>query len=340
MPAQVLCFGELLLRLGAPGRELLLQSPRLEVFVGGAEANVAVSLAKFGHRTALTGVLPDNALGMAALAEMRRYGVDVSQVRQSGHGRMGLYFLSQGAMHRPSEVIYDRAGSAFALADAADYDWPRLLSGVDWLHMSGVTPALGAQCAEAALAAARNARKLGVHVSFDGNYRPKLWQASRGDAPAILKGIMAEADILFADHRDMAVVLQSGFEGDSPEALFVKAAEAAFREFPQLERFASTVRVQHSVDHHSLSALMVTRDGTKHRSPAKELSHIVDRIGGGDAFAAGLLHGLLTGMDDAQSLHFGLAAACLKHSVPGDVNLLGAEDVAAFANDGRFDVRR
>src|SRR5687768_6131452 len=185
MPARIVCFGELLLRLGAPGRQVLLQSPQFEVFVGGAEANVAVSLARFGHDSAQVGVYPDNALGAAAAGELRRHGVDTRALR-TGPGRMGLYFLTPGAVHRPSEVLYDRAGSAFALADPAAYDWPALLAGADWLHLSGVTPALGERAAAAAIAAAREARRLGVKVSFDGNYRPKLWEAWNGDAPGLL----------------------------------------------------------------------------------------------------------------------------------------------------------
>ena len=339
MPARIVCFGELLLRLGAPGRELLLQSPRLEVHVGGAEANVAVSLSRFGHDAALVSVVPDNPLGAAAAGEMRRHGVDSREIRVLP-GRMGLYFLSTGAGHRPSEVLYDRAGSAFAGTAAEVYDWPSLLQGTDWLHLSGVTPALGENAAVAAIAAVRAARAMGVRVSFDGNFRPKLWQAWQGDAPGILRQILAETDLLFADHRDMAVILGTTFAESSPEALVEAAANAAFAAFPRLGRLASTIRRQHSVDSHGLSAVMFSRDGQRQQADAHEITGIVDRIGAGDAFAAGLLHGMLAGMQDGDSLRFGLAAACLKHSVPGDFNLLGAADVAAFVNEGRYDVRR
>lgn len=339
MPARIVCFGELLLRMGAPGRELLLQSHRLEVHVGGAEANVAVSLARFGHDAALVSAVPDNPLGAAACGEMRRHGVDSREIRLRP-GRMGLYFLTTGAGHRPSEVLYDRAGSAFALAEPDDYDWPRLLDGARWLHLSGVTPALGGKAAAAAIAAVRVARSLGVQVSFDGNFRPKLWQAWNGDAPGILRQILAETDLLFADHRDMAVILGLDFTEASPEALVEAAASAAFNAFPRLGRMASTIRRQHSVDSHALSAVMFVRDGQRQQAEARDVSGIIDRIGAGDAFAAGLMHGLLAGMDDGGSLRFGLAAACLKHSIPGDFNLLGAADVAAFANAGRYDVRR
>lgn len=339
MPHRVVCFGELLLRLGAPGRQLLLQSPRFEAHVGGAEANVAVSLACFGHPARMVSVVPDNPLGAAAAGELRRHGVDTGAV-EVGPGRMGLYFLATGAVHRPSEVLYDRADSAFARAAADRFDWPALLADAHLFHLSGVTPALGPESAAAAQRAIRAAREQGLAASFDGNFRPKLWEAWRGDAPAILRGIMAEATILFADHRDIAVVLGETFDQPSPQARIEAAAKAAFAAFPHLRRMATTIRVQHSVDHHALSAVLVARDGTVHATPSYEITPIVDRIGGGDAFAAGVLHGLLEGMPDADALHFGLGAACLKHSVPGDFNLVGADAVAAFVGEGRFDVRR
>jgi 2-dehydro-3-deoxygluconokinase len=339
MSAAVICFGELLLRLGAPGRELLLQSPQFEVHVGGAEANVAVALAHLGHAVRMASVLPDNALGAAARGELQRHGVDTSAVLV-GPGRMGLYFLATGAGHRPSEVLYDRADSAFARAAPERFDWERSFGSCARLHLSGVTPALGADAAASALRAARAANAAGLAVSFDGNFRAKLWEAWRGDAPRLLRELMAEADLLFADHRDMEVVL--GLKaGDAPAAArFGEAAAAAFAAFPRLQRFTSTERTQHSVDHHALTAWMAARDGTLHSMPTYELTSIVDRIGAGDAFAAGVLHGLHSGMDDPDSLHFGLGAACLKHSVPGDFNRVRAADVAAFVGPRRFDVRR
>lgn len=339
MSGRIVCFGELLLRLAAPERQLMLQSPAFEVHVGGAEANVAVSLAKFGHLAELISVIPENPLGMAALGEIRKHGVDTRNIL-SAPGRMGLYFLVQGAMQRPSEVIYDRAGSAFASTQPARYDWQTLLTGADWFHVSGVTPALGDSTANAAIEAVRTARKLGLKVSFDGNFRPKLWQAWQGHAPTILRQIMSEADLMFADHRDMAVVLETDFAESNTETQIQSAASAAFKAFPHLQKFTTTIRVQHSVDHHSISAMMVTRDGQVHRAPAIELTSIVDRIGAGDAFAAGVLHGLTVNMDDRQALCFGLAAAALKHSIPGDFNLLGIDDVAACVAEERYDVRR
>lgn len=337
----ILCFGELLLRLGAPGRELLLQSPRLEAWTGGAEANVAVSLARLGHAVGMLGTVADNILGEAALGELRRHGVDTSRVRRAP-GRMGLYFLTTGAGYRPSEVIYDRATSAFATAPADAYDWPGLLAGASWLHVSGVTPALGANTAQAAVAAMRAARAAGLQVCFDGNFRPKLWASWDADPPAILRQLLLQADIAFVDHRDIDLVLGTvdNAPAQAPEQRIATAAARAFAAFPQLLRIACTTRSQTSADHHTLGALMSTRDGGVHRIAERALPAVVDRIGGGDAFAAGVLHGLASGMDDADSLRFGHAAACLKHYVPGDFNLCGVAEIEALMHGERLDVKR
>jgi 2-dehydro-3-deoxygluconokinase len=332
------CFGELLLRLSAPGRERLLQSPRLDVQYGGAEANVAVALACFGHDAAMVSTVPGNALGAAAAGELRRHGVDAGGVR-TGPGRMGLYFLETGAVHRPSQVLYDRAASAFALAPPESYGWPELLDGAQVLHVSGVTPAVGANAAAAALAAMRAARELGLHVSFDGNYRSKLWRSWNENPQSILHDIFACTDTLFADHRDVAIALGRQFNAATPSAALAAAAEAAFEAFPVLERIVATERSQHSVDHHDLSAAMITRGRTLN-SPVQQIGSIVDRIGAGDAFAAGVLHGLFAGMSEQESLDFGLAAGCLKHSMPGDFLRMSVHEVNEFLGERRFDVRR
>jgi 2-dehydro-3-deoxygluconokinase len=338
MGKRIVCFGEVLIRLAAPGAELLLQSPRLDLCVGGAEANVAVSLARFGHAAAVVTTLPDNPLGQAAAAELGRYGVDVSGIGFSP-GRMGLYFLAAGAGVRPSEVTYDRAGSAFAEAAADTIDWDEALKGADWLHLSGVTPAVGLKAAEAAVRAARAARDRGLTVSFDGNYRAKLWDAWQGDAPAILKEIVACADILFADHRDIGLILDGDYAIKGAEQRRRLAADAAFAAFPQLQRMASTVRVQHSVDNHDLAAMMFSKDASW-TTASQPLARIVDRIGAGDAFAAGVIHGMVSGMDEQATLEFGLAAACLKHSIPGDFNLASEAQVRALVDAAPLDVKR
>lgn len=339
MSDRIVCLGELLLRLGAPGRELLLQTPRLDVHVGGAEANVAVSLARFGARAAVVSAVPANALGDAAIGELRRHGVDTSGIARIDDARIGLYFIATGALQRPSEIVYDRAHSAFAELDPAHFDWDVLLDGAAAFHVSGVTPAIGANGTALALRAIRAARARGLRVSFDGNFRAKLWSAWDGDPAATTRALIDEADLVFADHRDIAIALGTRFDGE-PEAAIARAAEAAFAAFPRLQRLFTTIRTQHSVDHHTLAAIGVSRSGGLVRAGARELPGIVDRIGGGDAFAAGVLHALRIGRSDADAVRFGLGAACLKHSVPGDFNLVSAADVDAFVSEGRFDVRR
>jgi 2-dehydro-3-deoxygluconokinase len=332
------CFGELLLRLSAPANELLLQSATLAVHIGGAEANVAVSLAQFGHSALVASVVPDNPLGKACIGELRRHNVRTEAVR-TGTGRMGLYFLTIGAGQRPSEVLYDRADSAFALAPPDLMDWREILSGVSWLHVSGVTPAIGPGPAEAARRAVKMAREQGRSVSFDCNYRSKLWARWQGDARGILREIVAESDLLFAEERDMALILGRDFEEAPPHQRFEAAAVETLAVFKQLKRIATTVRIQRSVDDHDLTAKLMTRDGLR-TTRTYSIGRIVDRIGSGDAFAAGVLHGLETGLDDQATLDFGLAAACLKHSIPGDFNLVGVADVHNLLQDTGFTVRR
>ena len=326
------CFGELLIRLTVTGGHLLESLSPLQPVVGGAEANVAVGLARLGHDTRMVSVVADNALGTAAVNELRRWGVDTSAVTKAPQ-RMGLYFLTPGAIHRPSDIVYDRAGSAFALADFSTLDWPKLLKGAGWLHVSGVTAALGENCVTAALKAMQTARKLGVNVSFDCNYRPTLWQAWGGDAPTLIRGLMAEADLIFGGYRDIELVSRQRFNDER------EAADHAFAAFPHLQRMVCTRREQINVDHNRLTGLMYTRDRSL-ETDTHDIERIIDRIGGGDAFAAGVMHGLLTGADDEKALDYGIACACLKHAQPGDASLATPADLDAFLSDDGFDVKR
>lgn len=326
------CFGELLIRLSPPGRELLLQTPQLTTHYGGAEANVAISLARLGHDTRMVSVVPDNALAQGALGELRRYGVDTNGV-QHGAGRMGLYFMTAGAGQRPSDVLYDRAQSAFALAAPDAIDWKTALGGADWLHVSGVTPAVSANAAEAALRAVKAARSYGVKVSFDANFRAKLWEVRGDDPRPTLNALFAEADLMFANARDITLV--TGDKCGSDE----EAAKVAFARYPNLQRIAATERKVVSSDHHELRGVMFTRSGAT-RTGNNAITGIVDRIGGGDAFAAGLLHGLAKGSNDQNMLDFAVAAACLKHTIPGDFNLANEADVLFHLSASGSDVRR
>ncbi len=336
MAGKIVCFGEVLLRLAAPGRELLLQSGRLDVHVGGAEANVAVALARLGHATAMASRVPDNALGEAAAGALRRHDVDTAGVK-TGPGRMGLYFLSPGAGLRPSDIVYDREGSAFALAGPAAFDWDVLLDGAALLHLSGITPALGPRSAEAAKAAAGAAKAKGVPVSFDGNYRAQLWSRWDSDPAAILNELVGQADILFGNHRDISLLLGRDFGGEGPERRR-EAAQAAFAAFPQLRLIASTARHVEDADTHRIAARLDWPDGAA-QTDEVVIAGIVDRIGAGDAFAAGVLHGMLGGRDRDWMVQAGLALTCLKHSLPGDASLFTPRDIEAFLA-GERDVRR
>ncbi|MGN6329629.1 MAG: PfkB family carbohydrate kinase [Rhodanobacter sp.] len=336
--SRVVCFGELLLRLSPPGQELLLQSPHLDARFGGAEANVAASLAILGHHSAVVSALPDNAIGHACAAELRRHGVDTSGIRFAD-GRIGVYFIAPGAMQRPTEVVYDRAGSVFACTGATAHDWPRLLDGARWLHLSGINLALGEASAQSALAAVRAASAAGVSVSFDCNYRSKLWGARAAQAPALLREVLAGAELVFGNERDIALILGEAFAQEDAQQRFRAAAERAFATFPRLRLMAATDRRHLDVDTHDLGGLLATREQVL-TTRTHRLARIVDRIGGGDAFAAGLLHGLLRGMAEQDALDFAIAAGCLKHSVPGDVNLLREPDMLAFHAQEGFEVRR
>jgi len=336
--ARIVCFGELLLRLSPSGQELLLQSPRLDARFGGAEANVASSLAILGHDSAMVGALPDNAIGHAAAGELRRHGVDTSGMRYA-EGRMGLYFLTPGAMQRPTDVLYDRAGSVFSHTRAESYDWPRQLEGAQWLHLSGINLALNETTAEAALAAVRAAREKGVRVSFDCNYRSKLWGPRATQAPALLREVVDHAELVFGNDRDVALILGETFTQDDAGERFAAAAVAAFDTWPSLRRLVATARLHSNVDDHQLSGLLALSDRVLHTAP-HTLTGIVDRIGGGDAFAAGFLHGLLCDMGEEAALDFAMAATCLKHSIPGDVNLSREADIRAYLAQDGFEVKR
>lgn len=332
----IVCFGELLLRLTAPARELLLQTPRLDVHAGGAEANVAVGLACLGHETAMVSRVPDNALGRAATGYLRRYGVDASAVA-AGPGRMGLYFLTPGAGLRASEIVYDREASAFALAGPGDFDWTAPLEGAELLHLSGITPALGPASAAAAVLATEAAAAVGVPISFDGNYRAQLWNRWDSDPRSILGFLVGQADILFGNHRDVSLLLGRDFAGDGEDRRR-EAAEAAFEAFPKLRLIASTARDVVDADTHRISARIDSREGAV-QTDELTVAGIVDRIGAGDAFAAGVLHGMLSGRDLDWTVRAGLALTALKHSLPGDASLFGPRDLESFLA-GELDVRR
>lgn len=331
-----LAFGEIMLRLSPPGRQRIGQSSKLDIWVAGAEANVATALARLGHDTLMVSALPRNDLGDAALSHLRGHGVGVGAIQRRGD-RIGLCFVTPGAGLRATEVVYDRANSSFAEAPVNSWEWEKLLAGADRLHLSGITPALGPVAAAAALAAAEATSAQSIPLSFDGNWRGKLWERWDGRPRETLSGIVAHADILFGNHRDIALLLDRPFSGEGEDRRR-EAADAAFQAFPNLRLIASTARHVVDSDHHRLSARIDTPDAHAQTSEVA-VSGIIDRIGAGDAFAAGVLHALRTGGGIDAAANTGLALTILKHSLPGDASLFSQADIDAFLAGG-LDVRR
>jgi len=338
MNSHIVCFGEVLLRISAPGKELLLQSPAFNAHVGGAEANVAVSLRRLGHAASVVTALPDNRLADACLCELRKHGVDTQHVVRHG-ARMGLYFLTHGAGHRPSEVLYDRADSAFAIAPSNAYDWTAALAGAQWLHLSGISLAVSGTAAEATREAMRAATAMNVRISFDCNYRSQLWGARATEAPALLRELCSTATLVFGDERDMSLMFARDFSRLPAEQRGHEAARLAFENFPKLQWIASTTRGRNSGDAQDLGGLLHSRTG-HYASRINPLGTVVDRIGSGDAFAAGIIDQLVQNADPQAAVEFAAAAAVLKHSIPGDVNLSTRTDIEALVAGRPIDVRR
>ena len=329
MPRRVVTFGEIMLRLKAPDRERLFQSPLLEATFGGAESNVAVSLATFGLDVAFVTVLPPGPVGDAAVAELRRFGVDTRFVRRSGE-RVGIYFLEAGAIQRASRVVYDRAHSAVATAAPGDFDWDRALEGADWFHVTGITPALSDAASAATLDAVRAARAKGITVSCDYNYRKNLWKYGR-TAPDVMREIVSHVQVGIANEEDcqraLGIDLDVDVRGGTLDAdEYRSLAGRVLDRFPALERQVITLRESLGADVNRWSACLHNRDRFL-VSRLYEISDIVDRVGSGDAFAAGLIYALLTGADDETALEFAAAAGCLKHSVPGDFNRVSVVEI-------------
>jgi 2-dehydro-3-deoxygluconokinase len=336
MNGPVVCFGELLFRLTPPGHQLMVQADSLELAVGGAEANVAAALASLGNPVRFAGMLTDNALGDRAIAALRGAGVDTRFVARA-LGRMGLYFMEDGSGTRPSAITYDRAGSAFAEAAPGAVDFAGALEGARLLHCGGITPALGPKGVALAKAAHAAAIAAGVPICFDGNYRSQLWAAWDSSPGAVLRDLVKDAAVLIGNHRDISLLLGREFSGDGPDRRR-EAAEAAFAQFPKLELIASTARHLVTSDHHRIAARVDTRDEA-HQTDEIDVTGIVERIGTGDAFAAGLLHRWLDGAGVQAMAEGGLALTALKHSIPGDMCLASRAMLDGF-EPGGGDVRR
>ena len=341
---KIVTFGEIMLRLKSPERERFFQSPLLEATFGGGEANVAVSLSILGKRSAFVTALPDNPIADNAIQSVQKYGVDVSCIKRMP-GRVGIYYLESGANQRPSNVVYDRDFSSISMAEPKDFDWQSIFKGANWFHITGITPALSQCAADTAEAAVMEAKKAGCKVSIDLNYRKKLWKYGK-TAPQVMRELVKYADVVIANEEDIQKSL--GIEADvdvtkgslNTES-YKTLAEKVKDIYPNISVVAITLRESHSADYNGWSAALLGRSGFYH-SKKYEITNIVDRVGGGDSFSAGLIFGLLEYPDDeAYALEFATAASCLKHSIPGDYNLTKRSEVENLCNgDGSGRVQR
>ena len=336
--ATVVTFGEIMLRLSTPGFTRFTQAQRFDATYGGGEANVAVSLAQFGHDARFVSKLPAHEVGQAAVDQLRRYGVDARFVARGGE-RVGVYFLETGASQRPSKVIYDRAHSAVSEMDPDEVDWDAAFDGADWFHWTGITPALGAKPRAAVERACRAARAAGATVSCDLNFRSKLW--TEAEAQATMRPLMEWVDVCVANEEDADRSLgmtagETDVEaGEIDEAGYARLAGRLKAEYG-FDAVAITLRESHSASDNGWSAMLV--GGAGRATPLAEAVRsrryevrLVDRVGGGDSFAAGLVHGLLTKDDAEAALDFAVAASALKQTIPGDLNLTSADEVEKLA---------
>ncbi len=337
MENRIVTFGEIMLRLSPVGCQRFVQAEVLDAVYGGGEANVAVSLANYGHSVAYVTKLPDNEIGQGAVNSLRRYGVDTSMIVRGGR-RMGIYFAETGSAMRPSKVVYDRAGSAIAEAETGDFDFDSIMAGARWFHWTGITPAISDRAAVLVALACKAAKKAGATVSCDLNFRKKLWTPEK--AQSVMRPLMEYV----GNEEDAELCL--GFKPDADVTHGKPDAEGYKVIFEQMARefgfkyVASTLRESFSASHNGWKA-MIYNGREFYTSRRYDIEPIVDRVGGGDAFAAGLIHGLLTKPSQAEALEFAVAASALKHTIPGDVNMVSTAEVEALAaGDGSGRVQR
>ena len=339
-----LTFGEIMLRLKAPGHERFFQSPLLEATFGGGEANVAVSLANYGQDVSFLTVLPKNAIADECVKELRKFGVDTARIVRTDAGRMGIYYLEGGANQLPSKVVYDRAWSAIALAKPGDIDWDAAFAGVDWFHITGITPAISETAMALSLESVREAKKRGITVSCDLNFRKNLWKYGK-QASEVMGELARYVDVAIANEEDVQkslgittdVVVESG---SLDRAKYRALGDKVLAAYPDMKMIAITLRESKSADSNGWAACL--NDGERfYESRRYEINDIVDRVGGGDSFAGGLLYGLTAYGDRQKALEFAVAASCLKHSILGDFNRVSISDVEKLmGGDGSGRVQR
>ena len=344
MANKYVTFGEIMLRLKSPEHERFFQSPLLEATFGGGEANVAVSLATFGEKAVFITSLPQNAIGEAALAELRKHNVDTSHINMTKDGRIGIYYLETGANQRPSLVVYDRDGSSVAKSKPADYDFDAAMKGARWFHVTGITPAVSQSCADCALSAMKAAKKAGAMVSIDLNYRKKLWKYGKS-APEVMRELTKFADVIIANEEDIQKCLDISAPVDVTSGkidadVYKILTQEVKKQFPNVSYVAVSLRESKSADRNGWSAALNGKGGFYH-SRHYEMNDIIDRVGGGDSFAAGIIFGLLNYEDEEFALNYAVAASALKHTIPGDFNLTRRSEVEALCKgDGSGRVQR
>ena len=332
-----------MLRLKSPANERFFQSPSLEATFGGGEANVSVSLANYGMETDFVTVLPDNAIAEEIVRQLRGFGVGTKNII-TAEGRVGIYFLETGANQRPSKVIYDRAGSSIAITSVDKYDWDKIFDGSTWLHITGITPAISQNGADVAIAAVKEAKKRDITVSCDLNYRKNLWKYGV-DAKEIMTEITRYTDVVIANEEDCQKSLGITTDvdvssGSIDEAKYKALTDKVLSSFPNVKKIAVTLRESHSADYNGWRACI--NNGSEFFVSKKyEITDIVDRVGGGDSFAGGLIYGLNTYASDSEALEFAVAASCLKHTIPGDFNRVSVKEVETLMKgDGSGRVQR
>ncbi len=330
---RVITFGEIMLRLSTPGYLRFGQARQFDATFGGGEANVAVSLANYGIDAAFVTRLPDNDIAKACIKDLRSYGVDTSKIVFGGD-RVGIYFLETGAVARPSKVVYDRAGSSIATIQPGMIDWKKVFEGADWFHWTGITPALSQGAADVCLEAVRAANALGVTVSCDLNYRKNLWKYGK-TAGEVMPALVEGCDIILGNEEDADKVFgikPEGFDvtatgGAIDQGRFRSVGEQLMKRFPRAKKVIITLRGSINANHNTWGGVLW--DGAKlYESPRYDITHIVDRVGGGDSFMGGLIYGLLSFPgDDQKALNFAVAASCLKHTIFGDYNQVTVAEV-------------
>ncbi|MGI6618112.1 MAG: PfkB family carbohydrate kinase [Saccharofermentanales bacterium] len=338
-----LTFGEIMLRLKAPGLERLLTNHYLEATFGGGEANVAVSLANYGLDVSYLTVLPDNPITDACVRELRGFGVDTSRI-VIGEGRFGIYYVEGGANQLPSRVIYDRSGSAIALAKLGDIDWNNAFEDIDWFHITGITPAISEGAMALSLESVKEAKERGITVSCDLNYRKNLWKYGKR-AAEVMREMVRFVDVVIANEEDVQKSLEITVDvdvesGELDREKYRLLSDKVLKDYPNMKCIAITLRESYSADWNGWAACL--NDGKNfYVSKKYEIRDIIDRVGGGDSFSGGLIYGLNHYEDKQSALEFAVAASCLKHSIPGDYNRVTVPEVMKLmGGDGTGRVQR